>query len=127
MIGIKQKRVALIITLSICILTTIFFSNKALHFLIRDKIWAHKINSIERLNETKNLFLGVELDVVYYSNENYFDVNHPPEKSTNLKLQEYFKSQKSHKDCFYWIDFKNLNESNQINSANKIDSLTKLF
>jgi len=124
-INTKQKKIAILTTFLGCLFLIVFFSNKTLQFLVKDKIWAHKINSIKKLNKASTTYPGVELDVVYYNN--YFDVNHPPDKSNNLKLEEYFLSQKTHENRLYWIDFKNLNKSNHINSANKLDSLVKHF
>ncbi len=122
--GIKH---AIISVLSILFIVVVFLSNKTLIFLFEDKIWAHKVNSIEKLNEATNIFSGVELDVVFYIDGNYFDVNHPPDKSINLSLNEYFQSQMSDPDYRYWIDFKNLNKDNKLQSSNSLDSITKLF
>jgi len=105
----------------------VFFSNRALLFLFKDKIWAHKVNSIEKLEEVGKLFPGAELDVVFYANGNYFDVNHPPDKSVNLSLAEYFQSKKNDPNFKYWIDFKNLNQDNELLSANRLDSITRIF
>lgn len=105
----------------------VFLSDRTLLFLFKAKIWAHKANSIEKLNEAKKMFSGVELDVVFYTNGNYFDVNHPPDKSISLSLTKYFQSQTSDSNYKYWIDFKNLNEENELLSSNSLDSITKLF
>lgn len=104
-----------------------FLSNRTLIFLFKDKIWAHKVNSIEKLNEANKLFSGVELDVVFYVKNNFFDVNHPPDKSLNLLLAEYFQFPINNSNYKYWIDFKNLNKDNELQSSNRLDSITKLF
>lgn len=33
--------------------------------VIQDKIWVHRVNSIERLKETSPLYSGVEVDILY--------------------------------------------------------------
>lgn len=112
--------------LLIGIFTIAFFSNTTLRFLFKEKIRAHKVNNLELLKKANRLFSGVELDVVFYSSSNSFDVNHPPETSTGLTLNEYFQSQKGVPDFKYWLDFKNLDETNEAQSANCLDSLTKI-
>ncbi len=112
--------------LLIIIFTIAFFSNNILRFLFKEKIRAHKVNNLELLNKANRLFSGVELDVVFYSNNNSFDVNHPPETSSGLTLNEYFQSQKAFPDFKYWLDFKNLDETNETQSAGCLDSLTKI-
>jgi len=123
--GVKQI-LAGILLLLIVIFTIAFFSNTTLRLLFKDKIRAHKVNNLELLNKANRLFSGVELDVVFYSNNNSFDVNHPPETSSGLTLNEYFRSQKAFPDFKYWLDFKNLDETNEIQSAGCLDSLAKI-
>ncbi len=103
-----------------------FLSNSTLQFLFKNKVWAHKVNSIEKLDEASKLFPGAELDAVFYAKGNYFEVNHPPDKSINLSLTDYFKSLSNNHKYKYWIDFKNLNEENEVQSSNTLDSITKL-
>jgi hypothetical protein len=123
--GVKHT-LAGISLLLIVIFTFGFFSNTTLRFLFKDKIRAHKVNNLELLEKANHLFSGVELDVVFYSSSNSFDVNHPPETSSGLTLNEYFQSQKAFPDFKYWLDFKNLDETNETQSAVCLDSLTKI-
>ncbi len=98
------------------------FSPYKLEFLGHyDKIWAHRVNSKEKLKSALKYYNGFELDLIYYEEENFFDVNHPTEKSINLKFEDYINSLNS-KVVFdgFWLDMKNLNQNN----ASKI--LTKL-
>ncbi len=112
--------------LLIIIFTMAFFSNTTLRFLFKDKIRAHKVNSPELLSKANRVFSGVELDVVFYSNNNNFDINHPPDKSIGFSLDEYFRAQAGFPDFKYWLDFKNLDETNETQSAGCLDSLTKI-
>ncbi len=93
--------------------------------LFPEKIWAHRVNSLEKLEETAKLFSGVELDVVW--EENHFDVNHPPAKSIDLNLADYFKNIKEKKELGIWLDFKNLNKNNAESAFNNLDSLVGAF
>ncbi|MBN2524298.1 MAG: hypothetical protein JXB24_13585 [Bacteroidales bacterium] len=125
-ITLKYWIIAILVFL-VLIMGLFFFSNRTLHYFFKDKIWAHKVNTIEKLDKAKKRFSGIELDVVFYSDSNYFDVNHPPEKSTDLSLIEYFQSQEEHVDQKYWIDCKNLNYYNQTAAVVRLDSISQLF
>ena len=78
-----------------------------------DKIWAHRVNSTEKLKLADELFKGVEVDIILENDgDNYwFDVNHPPAESIDLKLEVYLESIKSDTMKF-WFDLKNLTERN---------------
>lgn len=101
----------------------ISISTGVLSSLFSNKIWVHRTNSIAKLEEVSDKFSGVELDIVFSSN--YFDVNHPPSKSIHLSLNDYFKKSKN-ANLGYWLDFKNLNDSNAILASNLLDSITNL-
>lgn len=103
-----------------------FFSNLTIRYLYWEKIWAHKVNTSEKLKNAKEHFPGIELDVMFMTKENDFDVNHPPDKSIGLSLSEYFKSNYTCSNLKYWIDFKNLSLENEYHSLYILDSLTSL-
>lgn len=79
--------------------------------VIQDKIWVHRVNSIERLKETSPLYSGVEVDILYIPEKNNFDVSHPPAGSTGITLFDYLKSNPDTSTKF-WLDFKNLDSTN---------------
>lgn len=76
-----------------------------------DKIWAHRINSVERLQKSLKYFDGIELDLVYVEKENYLDVNHPPDESIQLRFSDYFNNI-GDQQPYLWLDIKNLKEGN---------------
>ena len=89
-----KKRFRLYIFLFIfCVISFLlyvaYYSNRILFYGYEHKIWAHRVNSIEKLKETISCFEGVELDVVYIEDGDFFDVNHPPAESIGLSLDEY--------------------------------------
>ncbi|GGD83912.1 hypothetical protein GCM10011312_04950 [Planktosalinus lacus] len=90
-----------------------------------EKIWAHRVNSLEKLNYTQKHYAGIELDVVYDLKTNTFDVNHPPAKSIGLTLDTYFSSLNEKNNIGIWLDFKNLNEENEQESLIKLKELIK--
>ena len=101
----------------------IFYSNGFLKLIFNEKIWVHRVNSIEKLSEVQANFFGVEIDVVFLDSLNEFDVNHPPEPSINLTLEEYLSTVETNKELHYWLDFKNLNEQNQKKAFDKLNAI----
>ena len=93
------------------------------NYKIYSKVWAHRVNSLERYQYLRNSFSGFEVDVVFMGN--HFDVGHPPLQSINLSFEKYLKVAGSGKKLF-WLDLKNLSAQNEIaiiNHLNKLDSL----
>ena len=84
-----------------------------------NKIWCHRVNSIERLKEAKQYFTGFEIDVVY-EKEGWFDVNHPPAESIGLRLKQLIKSTLQPSKYYYWLDMKNLAVNNSSIAAKQL-------
>ena len=103
------------------------FQMRIFQVVYTSKVWAHRVNSIEKFEEARKIFSGIECDLVYNSSLNNFDVNHPPAKSINLTLFELLISNSNYNCCGVWLDFKNLNEINYLRSANKLDSVIKIL
>lgn len=76
------------------------------------KIWAHRVNSIEKLNSALNYFDGIELDLVYNSEKDLLDVNHPPTESIELSFEDYFNEIENNHFPYLWLDIKNINKGN---------------
>lgn len=77
-----------------------------------NKVWAHRVNSKEKLNSALNYFEGIELDLVYNDKENILDVNHPPTETIGLNFEDYFKAIKKNQFPYIWLDIKNITEEN---------------
>ena len=77
-----------------------------------DKIWAHRVNSVEKLKSAVHYFKGVELDLEYDSRKNLLDVNHPPSESIGLNFEDYISNLKVDETPYMWLDIKNLNLNN---------------
>ncbi len=88
-----------------------------------DKIWIHRVNSIEKLSEVQDTYLGVELDLVYKLEDSIFDVNHPPAPSTGLTLNEFLASVQNTNEQKLWLDYKNLNAENELISLSNLQNL----
>lgn len=106
------------------ILFLILISKTVVLFFFNEKILVHRTNSIEKLNEVKSKFQGVELDVVFNSEINYFDVNHPPAPSIKLNLSDYLSHSKNNKNLIYWLDFKNLSDSNKEQALLELNTIS---
>src|SRR5690349_3170954 len=109
---------ALLVTTALVFL----FSNAAFIFVFRKKVWAHRVNSIEKKKEIGDKFSGIELDLVYNKTTGIFDVNHPPAASINLSLADYLKADLN-TNRGYWFDFKNLEEDNVQAACHTMDSI----
>jgi hypothetical protein len=120
----KNKKTSIFLFL-IGMFWSLFYLNATIMFLFKNKIMVHRVNSIEKLNEVKNKFIGVELDLMYNDTSNFFDVNHPPAPSIDLDLKEYLSQSNTSKDLVYWFDFKNIDESNKEKSLLELNKIVE--
>jgi len=120
----KLKRKALLYLITVLwlfiFLYISLFSNTLLQYIFYEKLWVHRVDSKEKLSEVEDKFYGVELDVVFIDSLNTFDITHPPEPSINLNLLDYLKSCKNNQ-LHFWIDFKNLNQLNEISALKRLN------
>ncbi len=111
---IKNK---LLLGLGIVVLLIILFwlykhSPKKIEFLGHyEKIGAHRVNTLNKLESSLANFDAIELDLVYVPETNILDVHHPPSPSTGLSFETYF-NYLTNKDTFIWLDIKNLDTNN---------------
>ena len=113
------------LALTIVIILYSYSPYKLEFFGYHNKIWAHRVNSIEKLNSALEYYNGFEVDLVYNESEDFFDVNHAPAKSINLHFETYINTSTNiNKAKGIWLDIKNLNQNN----AQKIlKRITKIF
>jgi hypothetical protein len=77
----------------------------------RDKIWAHRVNAMERLQKLEPHFAGFEIDVVYDSTRNSLLVYHPPFEGRVILLESFLKKiAASNKKS--WLDLRYVSGSN---------------
>lgn len=79
---------------------------------IPNKFWLHRTNSIGKVEELSYKYSGIEIDVNYNLEKNYYDVTHDIPKSISLNLKNVLSSLKGNKQKKIWIDYKNLNKEN---------------
>lgn len=118
----KKIRNSLITIISICVIGVVYyFSPYKIQYLGHyDKIWAHRVNGLQKLDESLSYFKGIELDLVYDDSKNILDVNHPPAESIGLSFKEYVSEIKSKNLPFLWLDIKNLTNENAESIHNKL-------
>ena len=89
------------------------FSPRRIEFLgYYDKVLAHRVNSLGKLESALPFFSGVELDIDYLAKTNILDVNHHPAKSINLSFETYLNHINTEILPFLWLDIKDLNATN---------------
>lgn len=77
-----------------------------------ERVWLHRVNSIERLKAIEESFIGIELDVIYDLEAHMYYVAHDPEPQNYLYLDEFFSAINNIDRHYFWLDFKNLDETN---------------
>jgi len=108
----KKISLTLLIVLTLLIIILIIPTQKGIIATKEKQLWKHRTNSIESALLACQKYNGIEIDVVYESNGNYFDVRHNIEDSpTKLSLTLLIDTTKKQKP-YYWIDLKNLNYQN---------------
>lgn len=120
----NKKKIVFMIVFITAVTVYIFNPYKIEYVGYQSKVWAHRVNSLEKLNYTQKFYQGVELDLVFNSVNNTFDVHHPPSPSINLSLDTYF-SNIHNKELKLWLDFKNLSEANAEKSSELLQQLAK--
>lgn len=102
-----------------------YYPFKLEHIGHTEKIWAWRVNNLEKQVYTQNRYNGVEVDVMFDMDTEKFDVRHPMNSSIGLSLGEYLSHLDHGKGL--WIDFKNLNEENRISSFNRLNKIIKKY
>lgn len=119
-------KVGIIILLAIVLLHVYNYASFKLDYMgHNDKIWAHRVNSIEKLEFTQSRYAGIELDLVFDEKTETFDVNHPPATSIGLTLDTFFSHYDAKNQGGIWLDFKNLKAGNSEGSLKRLLKLTQ--
>lgn len=73
-----------------------------------ERIWAHKVNSLDLIKERVSDFKGIEVDIFYNQEKDNFEIKHEIETS-GIDLECFLDSILQVKDLYFWFDYKNLN------------------
>jgi len=90
----------------------------------KQKVWAHRVNTLGSLMEVDNIFDGVEVDVFY---DKQLKIYHPPVKDVGLTYKTMLSMDNGKRK--YWLDVKNLRNENKeaiLAQLNKLDEKHKL-
>ena len=91
-------------------------------FPMDKRFWLHGCNSLKKLQTAGAKSAGVELDIVYYAENNTFGVSHDIEDVISLPLEQSI-AYLAKTDQMIWLDFKNLTEQNKTASRNCLNTL----
>ncbi|MFY0627135.1 MAG: hypothetical protein JXR07_12620 [Reichenbachiella sp.] len=103
----------------------ILISKTLLQFFFKEKVWVHKVNTAVRYASVKDVYSGIEIDLVYDSGK--FDIHHPPELKSGFTLTEFLKESSRNSALKYWLDFKNLSNDNHIESMKRLVEIIEQF
>jgi hypothetical protein len=78
----------------------------------RQARWVHRVNSVERLQEVRPVFNGLEIDLWYDEVQQALRVGHDADSSFHLELSELLSSADSLENCYLWLDIKSLDTIN---------------
>ncbi len=87
-----------------------------------NKIGAHRVNTLEKLESSLSNIEAIEVDLVYISETNILDIHHPPSPSIGLTFNTYVAALGDHQP-FLWLDIKNLDENNAELILQKLNSI----
>jgi len=89
-----------------------------------DKIWTHRVNSLEKQEAALLFYKGIEFDLDYIEKRNFLDINHLPATSIHLSFEKYLENINTTTYYPYlWLDIKELNTSNNRKILNKIQPI----
>ena len=92
------------------------------------KVWKHRVNTTEELQQIENVFDGVEVDIIYSSAKNDIYVAHGYEDTiNNLFLDEWLSVLEKPDKMHYWVDFKNLTSQNASKALEKLSSIVDKY
>lgn len=123
----KNSKLVVIIFVTLVTIALLYrYSPYKVEFLGHyDKIWAHRANSKKKLNSALSFYNGVELDLVFSTETNILDVNHPPLPSIQLSFEKYINSLAKTQKPYLWLDIKNLNENNAKEILKRLQAILK--
>lgn len=109
----KSKKHLFILLLTIVVFGYLYqYSPWRIEFLgYYDKVYAHRVNSLEKQNEALKYFDGIEFDLIYDKAGDILDVNHLPAKSIHLTFEDYINNIDANAFPFLWLDIKRMDST----------------
>jgi len=120
----SRKRILIVVSVLLVFGFLYKYSPRRIEFFgYYNKVYAHRVNSLEKQKQALKYFDGIELDLVFNSEESILDVNHPPTKSIGLTFKSYLSQIKAKKYPFLWLDIKKLDTTNSDAILLKLNAL----
>lgn len=91
------------------------------------KVWLHRANDIAKAKHFQNQYAGLEVDVHFVDSIGTFIIKHDAGESSTVQLEDWFASLDQRSTLGFWIDFKNLDESNRDASAKEMARLREVY
>jgi len=88
-----------------------------------DKVWAHRVNSIDKAIDYSERFFGIETDIFYISEIDKFEVRHDLSDPRGLYLDSLLDKVAHKNDLHFWFDFKNLSDNHADLAAKRLELL----
>lgn len=121
--GHKLVKTLLGVTLLFSLLLFFLFSNKVIQVLFPEKVWVHRVNTIDKLHTATKHRQGIELDIYYHNADSCFYVSHDKQFKDTLLLSDFLTVSKRSFNGKYWLDFKNLHEQTTQDGLNELTKL----
>jgi hypothetical protein len=87
-----------------------------------EKVWAHRVNDLPKLESAQNSFAGIELDLTYLPQKNKLAVYHAGiSTADDLYFEEYIEHI-DNKNLGLWLDIKNLNRKNVLDVFQQVEN-----
>lgn len=90
-----------------------------------DRLWAHRINSLGALLEAREIFTGIEIDVVFDAESGEFRVYHPPAPDVGLSFETMLRVDDGKRR--YWLDWKNPAEAVLPAAVDRLEALNARY
>lgn len=88
---------------------------------VQSKVWAHRVNTLGSMIEAREIFPGIEMDLVFDSDKKQFFVYHPPAPNVGLTLASQLRQDDG--KVHYWLDWKNANPENLQSALETLEGL----
>lgn len=91
------------------------------------KVWLHRANDIAKAKHYQDQYAGLEVDVHFVDSLNTFLIKHDVDEPSELRLEEWIASLERRSELGFWLDFKNLDQSNKEASAKETARLRETY
>jgi hypothetical protein len=92
----------------------------------RDRVWAHRTDSLGALLEAKRTFSGIEIDVHYDAKSRTFQVRHD-DPDIGLTLRDMLEWSRDRPELKLWLDWKNATPNNVQAALSELIALDREF